>query len=70
MRLIKQIMLAEYLYTSKRIQNKQFASYLSNRKQFASLNDYKSNLANAKCGCLKAPYWDLFYFLSTIMIYI
>ena len=31
------------------ISNKWFASYLSNRKQFVSINYYKSNLAYIKC---------------------
>ena len=32
------------------ISNKLFASYLSNKKQFISINGYKSNLADVKCG--------------------
>ena len=32
------------------ISNKLFASYLSNRKQFVSINGYKSNLVDVKCG--------------------
>ena len=32
------------------ISNKWFASYLSNRKQFVSINGYKSNIADVKCG--------------------
>ena len=31
------------------ISNKWFASYVSNRKQFSSLNGYKSNVADVKC---------------------
>ena len=37
-------------YGVRRISNKWFVSYLSNRKQFASINGYKSNLADIKCG--------------------
>ena len=36
-----------FLFT---ISNKWFASYLSNRKQFVSINGYKSNLTDVKCG--------------------
>ena len=32
------------------ISNKWFTSYLSNRKQFVSINGDKSNLADVKCG--------------------
>ena len=34
----------------RRISKKWFASYLSSRKQFVSINGYKSNLADIKCG--------------------
>ena len=45
------ILLKELEYYGVRgISNKWFASYLSNRKQFVSINGYKSNLADAKCG--------------------
>ena len=37
-------------YVIRRISNKWFPSYLSNRKQFISINFYKSNLADVKCG--------------------
>ena len=37
-------------YGVRGISNKWFASYLSNRKQFFSINGYKSNLADFKCG--------------------
>ena len=37
-------------YGVRGISNKWFASYLSNRKQFVSINGYKSNLADVKCG--------------------
>ena len=37
-------------YGVRGISNKWFASYLSNRKQFDSINGYKSNLADVKCG--------------------
>ena len=37
-------------YGVRGISNKWFASYLSNRKQFVSINSYKSNLADVKCG--------------------
>ena len=37
-------------YGVRGISNKWFASYLSNRKQFVSINGYKSNLAYVKCG--------------------
>ena len=37
-------------YSVRRISNKWFASYLSNRKQFVAINGYKSNVANVKCG--------------------
>ena len=37
-------------YGVRGISNKWFALYLSNRKQFVSINGYKSNLADVKCG--------------------
>ena len=37
-------------YGVRGISNKWFASYLSNRKQFVSINGYKSNLVEVKCG--------------------
>ena len=37
-------------YGVRGISNKLFASYLRNRKQFISINGYKSNLADVKCG--------------------
>ena len=37
-------------YGVRGISNKWFASYLSNRNQFVSINGYKSNLADVKCG--------------------
>ena len=37
-------------YGVRGISNKWFASYLNKRKQFVSINGYKSNLADAKCG--------------------
>ena len=37
-------------YGVRGISNKWFPSYLSNKKQFVSINCYKSNLANIKCG--------------------
>ena len=37
-------------YGVRGISNKWFASYLSNRKQFVSINGYKSSLADVKCG--------------------
>ena len=37
-------------YGFRGISNKWFASYLSNRKQFVSINGNKSNLADVKCG--------------------
>ena len=37
-------------YGVRGISNKWVASYLSNRKQFVSINGYKSNLADVKCG--------------------
>ena len=37
-------------YGVRGVSNKWFASYLSNRKQFVSINGYKSNLADVKCG--------------------
>ena len=37
-------------YGVRGISNKWFPSYLNNRWQFASINDYKSNLADVKCG--------------------
>ena len=37
-------------YGVRGILNKWFASHLSNRKQFVSINGYKSNLADVKCG--------------------
>ena len=46
-----QILLKKLEYYGVRgISNKWFASYLSNRKQFVSINGYKSNLADVKCG--------------------
>ena len=37
-------------YGVRGISNKWFASYLSNRKQFVSINGYKSHLPDVKCG--------------------
>ena len=37
-------------YGIRGISNKWFASYLSNRKQFVSINGYKSNPPDVKCG--------------------
>ena len=37
-------------YGVRGIPNKWSALYLSNRKQFVSINGYKSNLADVKCG--------------------
>ena len=37
-------------YGVKGISNKWFVLYLSNRKQFVSINGYKLNLADVKCG--------------------
>ena len=37
-------------YGVRGISNKWLTSYLSNRKQFVSINGYKSNLADVKCG--------------------
>ena len=37
-------------YDVRGISNKLFASYLTNRKQFVSINGYKSNLADVKYG--------------------
>ena len=37
-------------YGVRGISDKWFASYLSNRKQFVSINSYKSNLADVKFG--------------------
>ena len=44
-------------YGVRGISNKWFAWYLSNKKPFVSINDYKSNLADVKCV---VPRWDLF----------
>ena len=52
-------------YGVRGISNKWFALYLSNRKQFVSINDYKSNLADVKCGVpegsILGPLLFLFY---------
>ena len=56
-------------YGVRGISNKWFASYLNKRKQFVSINGYKSNLADANVGCLKVSHWDLFCFLFTLTIY-
>ena len=40
-------------YDVRGISNKWFASYFSNRKQFVSINGYKSNLTDVKCGVLQ-----------------
>ena len=37
-------------YCVRGTSSKWFALYLSNRKQFVSINGYKSNLADVKCG--------------------
>ena len=37
-------------YGVRGISNKWFAPHFSNRKQFVSINGYKSNLADVKCG--------------------
>ena len=37
-------------YTVRGLENDWFQSYLSERKQFASINDHYSNLASVLCG--------------------
>ena len=56
-------------YGFRAILNKWFALYLSNRPQFVSINGFKWNRADVKCGCLKFPYRDLLCFSFTLMIY-
>lgn len=47
------------------IQNKWFASYLSNRKHYILLNGYKSNLAEVKNGVPQGSIFGSPFFLST-----
>ena len=57
-------------YGVRGISNKWFATYLSTRKQFVSINGYKSNLADLKCGVPQgSTLGDLFCFLFTLTIY-
>ena len=59
------ILLKKLEYGGRRTSNKWFASYLSNKKQFVSINGYKSNLAHVKCGvpqgCILVPLLFLIY---------
>ena len=53
-------------YGVRGISNKWFASYLSNRKQFVSINGYKSNLADVKYGVPQGSILKLLLFLISI----
>ena len=53
-------------YGVRGISNKWFASYLSNRKQFVSINGYKSNLADVKCELHQTSILGALYFLIYI----
>ena len=53
-------------YGVRGISNKWFASYLSKRKQFVSINGYKSNLADVKCGVSQGSILGTFLFLIYI----
>ena len=53
-------------YGVRGISNKWFASYLSNRKQFVSINGYKSNLADVKWGVAQSSILGPLLFLIYI----
>ena len=53
-------------YGVRGISNKWSASYLSNRKQFVSINCYKSNLTDVKCGMPQGSILGLFLFFIYI----
>ena len=53
-------------YGVREISIKCFASYLSSRKQFVSINCYKSNPADVKCGM---PQGSILGFLFTLTVY-
>ena len=42
--------------------NKLIKSYLTNRKQFASINGFNSDLRDIVCGVPKVPLWDHYCF--------
>ena len=45
-----------------------FLYYFGCRKQVISKNGFNFDLVDVKCGVYKAPYYDLFCFLSILMI--
>ena len=53
-------------YSVRGISNKWFALYLSNRKQFVSINGYKSNLADVKYGVPQCSILEPLLFLIYI----
>ena len=65
------ILLKKLEYSGVRgISNKWFSSYLSSRNQFVSINGYKSNIADVKCGVPQGSILGPLCSLFTLTIWI